>query len=547
MPKQLTIKQLLLLAFLLAGLLPAMIVSFLGFFQAREALKKEISHDMQTLSQAVANDISRMMFERVQNVRSWSGLSIMQEAQYGDVDKRLSIFLQELNVSYGGIYSEISVVNQDGIAVASSNPARIGNPLALAKPWLENEQSTQSVHFLRIEHGVLSITTPVQNTADLFTLVAQFNWHNIETILNNSVQAPTAAALIADQSVLSHTSNWKEIDSKHTMRVKSRLLQHPLPLNWHIEVDKLHSVAVAPANRLGWIFLALLITTLISALILVRPIANHISKPLAQLTQYAMSYTQKRSAAPPTEGPAEVQMLSNAFNTMTKDLAQYEVDLTRAAKLAVAGEMAAAMSHEVRTPLGILRSSADVLAREKGLSTDGKEVLGFIVSETDRLNKLVSTLIDAARPKKPLFVDCDINDLIRHAVGLLGAQAKAKNITINFTPNHVGLMKLDTDLITQVIMNLTLNALQILPNDGHIKIDLTSQEAGVMLCISDNGPGVAPEHQAHIFEPFFTQRAGGVGLGLAIVQQIVQTHSGTISYSTSEQNGAKFSIYLPRQ
>lgn len=547
MPKQLTIKQLLLLAFLLAGLLPAMLVSFLSFFQAREALKKEITHDMQTLSQAVANDISRMMFERVQNVRSWSGLSIMQEAQYGDVDKRLSIFLQELNASYGGIYSEISVINQDQITIASSNPARIGNALPLAKPWFNNNSNMQPVRFLQLDHGVLSITTPVQNTAEFFTLVAQFNWHNIETILNNSVQTPTAAALLSDHQVLSHTANWNAIDSKHTMRAQSQLLQHPLPLNWHIEVDKLHSVAVAPANRLGWIFLALLIATLISALVLVRPIANHISKPLAQLTQYAMNYTQKRNSAPPQDGPVEVQMLSSAFSSMTKDLAQYEADLTRAAKLAVAGEMAAAMSHEVRTPLGILRSSADVLAREKNLSTDGKEVLGFIVSETDRLNKLVSTLIDAARPKKPLFVECDINSLIQHSISLLSAQAKAKNISISFTPTPIELIKLDTDLMTQVIMNLTLNALQILPNDGQIHIALASHNENVLLTISDNGPGVASEHQAHIFEPFFTQRAGGVGLGLAIVQQIVQTHGGTISYSTSEQNGAKFSIELPKQ
>lgn len=524
-----------------------MLVSFLSFFQAREALKKEISHDIQTLSQAVANDISRMMFERVQNVRSWSGLSIMQEAEYGDVDKRLSIFLRELNDSYAGIYAEICVVDAHGVAIASSDPTQIGKVVALSQPWIVIEHPSQTVHFLQLMGQRLPITTSVENTTATFTLVAQFNWQNIETLLNNSVQAPSAAALRSHQAVLSHTSNWHEVDGKHNMRAISELLVQPLPLQWQVEVDKLHSIAIAPANRLAWIFIALLVTSLLLATFMVRPIANHISNPLAQLSQYVINYTQQRNTAPPASGPVEIQTLNQAFTRMTEDLDNYEKELTRAAKLAVAGEMAAAMSHEVRTPLGILRSSADVLARERSLSADGKEVVGFIISETERLNKLVSTLIDAARPRKPIFVAQDINPLIAHAINLLNAQAKAKNITIAFSPVSVGLLKLDADLITQVIMNLTLNALQILPAGGKIKITLQAFTHHVELSISDNGPGIPEKHQAHMFEPFFTQRAGGVGLGLAIVQQIVQTHGGNVRYSTSDMNGANFTITIPRQ
>ncbi len=101
---------------------------------------------------------------------------------------------------------------------------------------------------------------------------------------------------------------------------------------------------------------------------------------------------------------------------MIQDLEVSQNNLTRAAKLAVVGEMAAAMSHEVRTPLGIMRSSADVLLREPQLSKDGREVLGFIISETERLNKLVSTLIDAARPRTPNFNPIDLTQLIYRVI-----------------------------------------------------------------------------------------------------------------------------------
>ena len=145
MPKQLTIKQLLLVAFLLAGLLPAILVSSLSFFQARQALKKEISHDMQTLSQAIANDIARMMYERVQNVHSWSKLSIMQEAKIGDVDKRLSVFLTELDISYGDIYRNIYVIDAQRYIVASSNSAQIGQIAPEYRHWFDLNQSIKKV------------------------------------------------------------------------------------------------------------------------------------------------------------------------------------------------------------------------------------------------------------------------------------------------------------------------------------------------------------------------------------------------------------------
>jgi signal transduction histidine kinase len=109
----------------------------------------------------------------------------------------------------------------------------------------------------------------------------------------------------------------------------------------------------------------------------------------------------------------------------------------------------------------------------------------------------------------------------------------------------------DADQMTQVMMNLLMNALQILPNDGKIELRLQDEKDAdgnemVMMDFSDDGPGISPENQAQIFEPFFTQRSGGVGLGLAVVRQIVQAHGGEISYQDSPQKGAQFTITLPK-
>lgn len=546
--KPLTIRQLLLLAFLLAGLLPAMLVSFLSFFQARAALKKEISRDMQTLSNTVANHVEGMLFERFHNVHSWSKLAVMQEIQIGDVDKRLATFLQELVSSYGTVYQAIEVVDVNSLIVASSQPQNIGQTSTKKSLWFTVNVAGSQIEVAPVSQQTLAISQVIASPETGQTqgrLVAYFNWQLVQNKLNQSMQTSTAAALLDDNNqVIANTQNWLEIHAKHGLHAHSQLSGKTLP-KWHVEIEKLHSVAVAPVHRLGYVFLALLITTLLLAALLVTPIAQAITRPLSQLTQVVRQFFQNKSSQITHAGPLEVQELSRAFEKMMGDLETSQTNLNRAAKLAVVGEMAAALSHEVRTPLGILRSSADVLKREPQLSKEGHEVLGFMVSETERLNNLVSSLIDAARPRLPVMTEFDLTALINKTIAMLGAQAQAKNISLQFNAKKMVIIHADSHQITQVLMNLLINAIQILPQEGKVEVNLTEQNQQLELSVADSGAGIAPESQAQIFEPFFTQRAGGVGLGLAVVRQIVQAHGGDIRYQTSIDGGAQFIITLP--
>jgi two-component system, NtrC family, sensor histidine kinase HydH len=551
MLKKLSIKQLLLLAFLLAGLLPAMLVSFLSFYQTRTVLKQEITRDMQTLSATVANDIERMMFERIRNVQSWSQLSIMQELKIGDIDKRLSVFLHGLAQSYGSIYHGIYVEDLQGNIIASSQADMIGKQSPKKTFWFVTQSASKPLTFSKIEKNVLAISQDIvdENTdIPMGKLVVEFNWNTIQNSLNNAIKKSTAAALLDAQGlVLASTTNWEEIQSGYGMTAISQLSQQSAMPNWQVRIEKLHSVAVAPVHKLGYIFLGLLAATLLLAALLVRPIAQAITRPLTQLTQFVKAFAYQSKAKPPKTGPPEVRELGVAFETMMQDLAKSQDNLTRAAKLAVVGEMAAAMSHEVRTPLGILRSSADVLKREKGLSKEGLEVLSFISSETERLNKLVSTLLDAARPRLPNFTQVDLAQLIVNTIALLRSQAQAKKIHLGFEDQLSLFATVDADQMTQVIMNLIMNAIQVLPEGSNIVIELKQIENQAVIAVMDDGAGIDVDHQSQIFEPFFTQRSGGVGLGLAIVRQIVQAHGGEISYQKSPMHGAQFTIAIPIQ
>lgn len=547
MPKALSIKQLLLLAFVLVGLLPAMLVSYLSFKQASNALRLEILHDLETLSATVAADVERMMFERLQNVHSWSQLGLMQEVSIGDIDKRLSIFLSESQQAYHQEYHALHVLDLNQQIIASSRAAVIGKTMVRQPNWFSVKVGERTLNLSVIHQDVLTITQAIQdndNKQIVGYLVAEFNWQVIKKLLNDSASKQATIALLDQQQhVLAASNHW--LDQGHALQVSNGLQGKVNLPGWSVKIKRAHSVAVAPVHRLGYVFLALLAATLLFSLVLVRPIGRAITQPVERLTQFVRGFHQQKHTAPPQEGPPELQELTRAFDKMIKDLEVSQNNLTRAAKLAVVGEMAAAMSHEVRTPLGIMRSSADVLLREPQLSKDGREVLGFIISETERLNKLVSTLIDAATPRTPNFAPVDLTQLINRVIALLQSQAQAKQIAITFSETELMTIWADQDQMTQVLMNLLMNAIQILSPQGKIELGLVKQEQSMVLTVSDNGPGIQVQDQAQVFEPFFTQRTGGVGLGLAVVRQIVHSHRGEITYRNGAMGGAEFTMVLP--
>jgi signal transduction histidine kinase len=561
-----SVKKLLLVSFLLTALLPMLIVTVLAFYQARTVLREEITRDMQTRATAALSEIDNMMFERLQNVVSWSRLEIMHEVAIGDVDKRLSNFLSELQLSYRGVYQALYVVNNENIVIASSKPSEIGQSASTHVPWMQFQFANHPVLLAELTQRRLPIASDILdvNQRKIGTLWVLFDWKYIESILNNTGNQGSAAALLDENATefqeLAQTQDWKKITAAHDISVRSiaNNLATPPIFNWHVAITQYRSVVMAPVHRMGYIFIFLLIMTAILATILAAPLARSITKPLARLTDYANRFMRSsQGALPPAEGPSEVRALSSAFGKMMEDLALSKENLTRAAKLAVAGEMAAAMSHEIRTPLGILRSSAQVLAREKNLSAEGLEVVVFITTETERLNKLVSTLVDSARPRQPEFAMHDIVGLLEHAVAMLRMQANKKDISLELAIKGLAedaasnklLVECDNEQITQVILNLLLNAIQVLPTGGKVVVSLSEAADSVTISVADNGSGISEAQKAQIFDPFFTQRPGGIGLGLAVSKQIVTAHFGslTVEKSTLADTGADFRVKLPKR
>jgi signal transduction histidine kinase len=228
---------------------------------------------------------------------------------------------------------------------------------------------------------------------------------------------------------------------------------------------------------------------------------------------------------------------------------QLEVKLHETERLATLGKMVAAVSHEIKNPLGIVRSTAEILGKRIARVAPGNEHLaGIIVDETSRLDNIVREFLDFARPKDLKLEMVDLNSLVERAVRFMQPEFFSKSVELvrELDPQLPGI-SLDAEQIYQVLLNVIFNAMQAMPEGGTITIRSRATLRGeVALDITDNGTGMSPEKLQQIFTPFFTDKNRGSGLGLAIAKNIIDKHNGLITVVSKEGQGSTFTLTFSR-
>jgi signal transduction histidine kinase len=339
------------------------------------------------------------------------------------------------------------------------------------------------------------------------------------------------------------------IDSAAGMLVGHAELPDDLP-PWTVVVAEPLADAFAPARRTAKLLTTVLAGTLLIALAVALLAARRVTRPLAELTRVAEAVGRgERLASPvPVRSRDEIGTLTAVFNRMAADLKRAERELVDAAKFSFVGELAAGVAHEVRTPLGVLRSSAQLLERSLEVKDDeSRELLRLLQDEVDRIERVVSALLELGRPREMCPEPSLLSQILFRAVDFIDAQARQKGIAIQRRATDLGPVILcDPELIYQVALNLLVNAVQILPEGGSIEIGLLPASDGYAgFEVRDNGPGMTEEVRTRIFEPFFTRREGGTGLGLTFVQRVVQEHRGRVSAESEMGRGTVFRVNLP--
>jgi len=566
---------------------PGIFFAWIAIGSGRQALEHAIGRQLAEVAQDVAERVETEIDRIADDVRTWSGEAAVRALATSDVGADPSSILDAHRASEPALRA-LSVADGRGRIVASSDPARVGTMVADRDWWPEimRGESATGIRADRSE-GALELVAPLMERGHgasvVGALVAEYPWEQVDPPLQHlqhdlAVLELDVGLIVLDGSGRVVAGGWWEEPSN----LAGENLQQ---LGWitpelgraggrasyrrEAAANALVGYAAIAPSRLGLVALAAqplatalapmsqlarrlvlaLVGVLLVGLALAAVLADRLTRPVRELTQATRELARTGELPTPVAVRTrdEIGELTASFNRMAADLKRAQDDLLSAAKFAFVGELAAGMAHEIRTPLGIVRSSAQLLGRSLA-PTDprGGELVEMIVGEVDRLDRVVSGLLELARPHEPRLEPVPLAPILARALDFVAIQALERGIALHRELPSGGRRALcDPEQIHQVALNLVMNALQILPRGGSIRVRALSHDRSVGFEVIDDGPGIPPELQEMVFLPFFTRRPGGTGLGLALVRRIVESHRGTVTVESAVGRGTTFRIALP--
>ncbi|MEW6409813.1 MAG: ATP-binding protein [Nitrospirota bacterium] len=245
--------------------------------------------------------------------------------------------------------------------------------------------------------------------------------------------------------------------------------------------------------------------------------------------------------------------VASAFNEMTATLKDQMQKMQRTEQMAVCGQLAASLAHEIKNPLAAIKVAIEVISDELKLSKENQDTLSKVLAEVRRIESLMKNLLDFARPPKPQLIGIDINNTLDVTISFLIKQpsfslknAGSIKIVKEFD-NHLPETMADPQQLQQVFMNLLLNSTDAMPDGGTLTVRTfyDSSTDSILIDISDTGKGISKDTIDKIFQPFFTTKSKGTGLGLAITRQLIEQHGGNIMAENNINGGATFKIKFP--
>lgn len=289
-------------------------------------------------------------------------------------------------------------------------------------------------------------------------------------------------------------------------------------------------------------FIAILVGSLMSD-VLVRPV-RALTRGVRAIA--AGDFGQRVSVG----GGREIAQLAQGFNGMAEQLGKLqdlEMELRRRDRLSALGQAAMVIAHEVRNPLGIIKTSTDVVRNRARLGETEAKMLGYVIDEVRRIETLMREFLDFAQPRPLIRSRFPLRNVIDRVAAIAGPELARRQIGLRIQDESCGAeVSGDADQLHQACLNLVLNAMDAMPDGGTIFASLAAGAEAVSLAIHDEGPGVPEAIRAEIFNPFFTTKVKGTGLGLAKVQGVAVAHGGTAHCEGGAGKGATFVLALPR-
>lgn len=281
----------------------------------------------------------------------------------------------------------------------------------------------------------------------------------------------------------------------------------------------------------------------IGALAVIHNLTNGISRLKKGLSEMERDITRLLP-----DMPGEPGQVAQAINKMAMGLAEkekLEEELRRSERLAALGRLVTGVAHELRNPIGVVKATVQVMETELNGNTEITEYTAVIKEHVDRQNRVIQELLDFGRPSRPLIQHVSANSLLSKVLTFTGPMLRQHKINLRLNPaDDIPMVSADGEKIKQVFVNLILNAIQAMPDGGELSITTYHNDEYVCIEFTDSGEGIPAENISSIFDPFYTTKDTGSGLGLSISHQIVKSHGGTIEVDSEKGRGTSLTVKL---
>ena len=431
-------------------------------------------------------------------------IQLTQASIPAQADRRQALSEYQSKLKAAG-FSSINVLSPTGEVVASTNPRQIGKKVKLRRRRSKPKE------------GPIQITAQLRDI-DTDTQAGQQHY---------DIRFP----IIQGEKVIGYVQVGGEMDEVGSM-----------------------------LNHVYFLWLLWILFTMLAGMSAIVYLAFRFTKPIDQLVEGANQVAQGNLYVSLPEGASdEMGLLAHTFNEMAerlRDARELQKRLNEAEKSSLLGHFASTIAHEVRNSLNFLNLSIDQIWAKRWLTDEppGRELRSSLTNMKDeitRLNRLVNDFLVVGRQTPPQVAPCDLRAIVAQAVSLVEKQANAQDINIaNGLPADLPVLQADAGQLKTCFLNVLTNSVQAMPNGGSIFIEAKKMPGGnggpwLQLRFRDTGPGIREHDREKVFAPYFSTKATGFGLGLAITRKIVEDHGGRVFVSQQNGQGAEMVLELP--
>jgi signal transduction histidine kinase len=313
-----------------------------------------------------------------------------------------------------------------------------------------------------------------------------------------------------------------------------------------LRATEVPSIWDLPVNILLSVFLTGAVLTAVAGLFVSRRLSRPLHALAAGVTSITAGNYNHRVAA---TGNDEIAELARVFNHMGERLGQLqavEAELRRRDRLSALGEVAVGIAHEIRNPLGTIKTSAELVRKRQNLPAADVKLLGYVIDEVRRIDSLIEEFLSFARPRAPIMRPMPMSAVINRVGSFCEPELTRHGVQLTVSDASDGtLVNIDEDHIYQACLNLVLNAIDAMEGGGILSIHLSRVGDSVHAAFRDNGQGIPADIQEKIYNPFFTTKPHGTGLGLAKVFSVMESHCGRVECQSRPGEGTTFTLILP--